>query len=538
LRFRFDPVGYAREVLGVELWSGGDSGKGQRELVEDIAESVRAQASGESANQVFRVEAGHGVGKTFVAAVLVNWFFDCFSPSITITTAPTEDQVRLLLWKDIRSLRSRAQLPGKVLPEDPKMVRAHDWFAIGRTTSNAGGKGSARMQGQHPDFWFYVLDEAEGVPEFMYGAVDGMMTGGRVGLVLMLANPQTRTSMFHRKGKQSGVRNYRLSVLDHPNVVTGREVVSGATKRKWADEKIANWCEIVPAHDEDRHTFEVNWPVPLNGEIAPAGTIFLPNAEFCFRVLGIAPTSLADKVFVSPGRYCAALSRVIEGADPSLCKIGVDCARFGKDAGTVYREHALVASCEARLSRQDTFSYVAAVRAAALSSVGATSLSVRVDGTGGFGSGIVDLLLADEELRSSFSPFVVHEVHFNGAARNGGAYANIATEMYAEAAESLRGLRLERVPIELERDLTDRCFEYVNRGGVTLKALTEKEKFRRLHGSSPDDGDGFALAVTPEFLFSSGASSGPGVGVASNELIEGYRPFDVDTYSGYDPFRL
>ena len=123
LRFQGDPVGYAETVLGLSPWPGRNA-KGQRELFEDIGESVRRQLAGDkSAPKIFRVEAGHGVGKTFGAAMLVNWFFDCFPPtsipgSVTLTTAPTKAQVEELLWKDVKSMRP-STLPGRVFAGTP-----------------------------------------------------------------------------------------------------------------------------------------------------------------------------------------------------------------------------------------------------------------------------------------------------------------------------------------------------------------------------------------------------------------------------------
>lgn len=500
----------------MEPWAG-TRAKGQLELVRDVGASVAAQLAGEPAPQVFRVEAGHGVGKTFIAACLVNWFFDSFPPSITITTAPTEAQVKDLLWKDVKTLRRGKNLPGRVLPEESRMVMADDWWAVGRTTSDSGGQGTARMQGQHPLHWLYVLDEAEGVPDFVFGAVDGMMTGGRVGLVLMLANPQTRTSPFHAKGREAGVANYRMSVLDHPNVVQGREVVPGATRREWAAGRIAAWCEVVSAHSEEDNTFTVPFAVATEGGIVhPPGTIFRPNAEFCFRVLGVAPANLADRAFVSSGVYEAALGRTdADPGDLSRGSVGVDVARFGRDAGTVYARHGsrvwragVVQRGEDAITAEtirsvDAFAYQEAVKRAAveLRDAGARRLSVRVDGTGGFGTGLVDLLRVDEDLRGWFEHVRIVEVNFSAKPHDVRAYADIATELYAEAGESLRGLRIESAPNHLEADLTGRPYEFVNRKGQTLKRLQEKEKFRKLHRRSPDDGDGFVLAVAPEYLF-------------------------------------
>lgn len=507
-KFQIRPDLYLRNILGIEPWAGID-GPGQAEIVADIGESIRLQLEGLPAPKVFRVEAGHGVGKTFIAAGLVNFFFDCFAPSITLTTAPSDEQVRLLLWKEIKTLRRNRNLPGRVLEVEPFMSMSEDHFAIGRTTSDAGGTGTARMQGQHPKFWLYVLDEAEGVPEFVYGAVEGMMTGGTVGIVLMLANPQTRTSRFHKTASEPGVKNYRLSVLSHPNVVSGKELVPGATKREWAVSMIAKHCDVANEHDHDQYTFTVDYPVEKDGVLYPAGTVFLPNPEFCFRVLGVAPANLADRCFTSPGRYEAAEKREPDRSDPFLCSIGVDCARFGSDAGTVYVRHRNVAWRAAQVTKADSFAYLEAIKKPALEAArnGAKQLSVRIDGTGGFGAGPADLVRADEELRRAYPDtddhdgIIVHEIQFGGGAKDPKTYADIITQLYAEAAETLKGIRVERVPALLKVDLTERPYEFVNRSGVALKKLQEKEIFRKKNKNrSPDDGDGFVLAVAPEHV--------------------------------------
>lgn len=506
-KYQTDPLGYMREQLGMEPWPGCNGKPGQLELVEDIAESVRAQLAGEPHIKVFHVEAGHGVGKTYVAAGLVNWFFDSFSPSVTITTAPSKDQVELLLWKDIKSMRRGKNLPGRVLPEAPKMVVAEDHWAIGRTTNDNQGQGTTRAQGQHNKYWLFILDEAEGVPAFFFSAIDAMMTGGEVGIVIMLANPQTRTSEFHKRGKQSKVRKYRLSVLDHPNVVSGEEIVHGATKRSWAQDMIALHCEPVDEHDDDENTFQVGFEVDREGVVYPDGTIWKPNAEFCFRVLGIAPANLADKTFVTPGRYEAAKARgtqADESADASHAQIGIDCARFGKDYGTVYALHRKRLRRTKQVYKANSFDYLAAAKGAALDCAkhGATSVSFRVDGTGGFGGGVVDLLNADEELKRAFpGGLVVHEIHFGSNASASDKYDDIVTEMYAQAGETIKGIGLVSPPNELESDLTEREYGWVNRDGQALKKLVDKEKFRSKRKRSPDDGDGCVLALAPEFIF-------------------------------------
>lgn len=507
-RFQTDPVAYFREVLGIEPWAGQNGHKGQLELIQDIGESVRLQLAGEPAPKVFWAEAGHGCGKTYGGAGLVNWFFDAFSPSITMTTAPTKDQVELLLWKNVKAQREGRDLPGRVLPDAPKMTKGANHFAIGRTTSDAGGQGSARFQGQHDDYLFFVLDEAEGLPEFVFGAVDAMMTGGKVVICLMIANPQTRTSAFHKKGKEPGVSRYRLSLLDFPNVVQGQEVVKGGTKREWVNARIAKHCQVVSAHNEDEHTFSVAWDVPWGeeGEVMPAGTVFLPDAEFMFRVMGIAPKNLSANTVITPGRYEAAKTRIPIAAlaeNVERVRYGVDVARDGDDVGAIYRAWKGELVRVARLAKLHGPDYLGALRTdmAIVADAGATSCHVRVDGGGGFGGGVVDLLHMDDTIAGLFQDFAVFEVHNNASPHDPTAYGDLVTEMYAEAAEALKGYRLVNPPAELEADLTERLYKWAHLSGVSVKKLEPKEAFKKRVKRSPDDGDGAALALSPDHLF-------------------------------------
>ena len=61
-----------------------------------------------------------------------------------------------------------------------------------------------------------------------------------------------------------------------------------------------------------------------------------------------------------------------------------------------------------------------------------------------------------------------------------------------------------RAPDEMEDDLVDRRFDYVNRQGRILRKLEQKDVFKKRHkGRSPDDGDGAVLALAPEYTLKS-----------------------------------
>lgn len=507
---RFDPMPYIQKQLGWTPWTGTDELPGQQQIVDAYILAIRQQYEkrdyelglkqrheltcwqpGRAIKNIIRVESGHTVGKTKLAAGIVNHFFDHFIPGITYTFAPTWDQVKHLLWKEISADRLEKNLPGRVL-ETCEIKHKPNHFATGRAASDAGGKGTERVQGQHEEHLLFVLDEAEGVAQFVFDAVKSMTSGG-ICIVLLLANPRTRTSRFHKLKSQSNVASFRISCINHPNVIQGREVVPGAVKRDYVLSMIEDHCRIVDRHNPDDFTFELPWEL---------GVIYEPDSEFMFRVLGIAPANISDKNLIPVGRYEAAVKRGASMGDTTVARMGVDVARFGKDFGTVYVRHSDSVWCAGKLSKLDTIEYYQFVKkhALKLKDKGVTSLHIRLDGGGGFGGGVIDNLKRDEELIKAFPDFKTFECQFGGKPKDSEKFYDCITEWTADVAETLKGIAIIHPPNELQEDLCEREYEYRNVAGKSVKKLEEKDKFRKRMHRSPDDGDGFVLACVSDFL--------------------------------------
>src|SRR5690606_15213805 len=83
-RYLDDPVLWAKERVGVHLWSK------QREMLEAVRDNRRVA-----------VHSCHNVGKTFTAALCTAWWLDTHPPgtAFVVTTAPTGPQVKALLWR-------------------------------------------------------------------------------------------------------------------------------------------------------------------------------------------------------------------------------------------------------------------------------------------------------------------------------------------------------------------------------------------------------------------------------------------------------
>lgn len=510
--YRFAPADYISSFLGWTPWAR------QREILDAYTLALRQQheRDGYEKGQIplddleywqpgaiiknwIAVDAGHNVGKTKIAAGIVSHFFDCFAPSITYCFAPNSEQINDLLFKEIRVDRRGKDLPGEVM-EEPRIKYLGNHFVKGKATDNAKGAGTERAQGQHGQYLLFVMDEAEGIPGFIWDAVKSMASGGIV-IVLILRNPRTTTCQAHKVRRQDNATTFRISCLDHPNVLEDREVIPGSVRRQYVLDMLEG-CEQVTEHNPDDYTFELPWQ---------PGIIYQPSTECLWRVLGIASSKAVDDTFCPPGRYETAQHRdPYDGDDPEEAWLGIDAARYGNDKGTIYVRHAGRVRKESEISKQDGFEYYLRAKEACLDlhALGVRRVWVRLDAGGGYHSTCVDNLNRDDELHGLFDVFEVIEVHNNGTPSDADKFADTVTEMYYYAGEALKALRLDTPSAKLETDLCERKYEYTiktvgSKTRLDVKKLGSKEKFKAEYGRSPDDGDGFALAVAPNHILGS-----------------------------------
>ncbi len=221
-----DPLGWAQS-RGIFWWS-----------------AQRAIAASVELNKRTVVRAGHAVGKSYTAAGLAGWWVDTKPDSMVITTAPTYDQVHGILWEEIRALHTRLQLPGRALATDEWKIAGRQ-VAIGRKPPDSA-KGSdfdpATFQGYHrPGGVLVILDEAGGVPEWLWNAVETVTTTDN-SRILAIGNPDNPGS--HCTPGWPGWAQHKISVFDSPNF-TGEDVppqvAAALVTPGWADDRAAEW---------------------------------------------------------------------------------------------------------------------------------------------------------------------------------------------------------------------------------------------------------------------------------------------------------
>lgn len=225
-KYRGDPVGFVREVLGEHLWSK------QRE----IAESVRD-------NRHTAVHSAHDTGKSYLAGRLAAWWLSCHpaGEAFVVTTAPTFPQVRAILWREINRAHTKGKLPGR--------VNQTEWF-IGNEIVAYGRKPAdydeTAFQGIHARYVLVILDEGGGIPKSLFDAAETLTTneGSRV---LVIGNPDSPLTEFKRVcDPGSGWNVIHVDGLESPNFTAEEvpeEIRDLLLSPTWVAERKKAWGE-------------------------------------------------------------------------------------------------------------------------------------------------------------------------------------------------------------------------------------------------------------------------------------------------------
>jgi len=444
-----EPVDFIELAFGDSMW----------EIPQRIANSVRDHT-------YTVVRSCHGASKSHTAARLALWFLYSFANSKVITTAPTWNQVENILWREIRSAKSRSRitLGGKHNLTDIDL--GPDWFAMGLSTNEPD-----RMQGFHAISVLLIVDEASGVAEDIFNASEGIVSSEHA-RVLYIGNPTNTGGTFAKSFKLPGYSKIHISAFDTPNFThfgitledirqnTWQQKITGELPRpylitpEWVYDKYLRWGEGNPMWDS--------------------------------RVLGNFPEQGEDTLIP--------LIRIEEAARRSLVplptdpeRIGVDVARHGADkTNFLYRKGPKVLDSKA-FSQLDTMQTTQKLRDYATERPEA---EVAID-TVGIGAGVYDRLVQLLPERR------IHEVNVGEKPYDTEQFVNLRAEIYWALRERFISgdIDLSELPPdvldELMGQLAQIKFRYTTKGQVQIES---KEDMKKRGMASPDQADSLAIA--------------------------------------------
>lgn len=469
-RWREDPVAFVREVLGAEPdpW--------QAEILREFPKNRR-----------LAMKASKGVGKTTILAWLCWNFLATRLHTKVVATSITGDNLSDGLWSEMAKWQHAPEAKhGTFLKEafqwNKQRISSKDhpetWFMSARTWPRGSDTRAQAdtLAGLHADNIMFVLDESGGIPDAVMAAAEAALSNDMFkntdAKIVQAGNPTHLSGPLYRACSSEKHLWYVVEISSDPDNPMRAPRVS----KKWAQEQI------------DKYGRDNPWVlVNVFGQ-------FPPNS--LNSLLGV------DEVNKAMGKHLG--ENQFEFAQKRL---GVDVARFGSDFSVIFPRQGL-ASFKPTEMRNARSNDIAARVIMAKEKWG--SEVEFVDGTGGYGSGVIDSMI-----QSGYSP---HEIQFSGKAIDS-RYYNKRAEMWFMMAEWIkRGGALPNVP-ELVAELTEPTYTFKN--GKFL--LEPKDRIKERIGRSCDHADALALTFAlPE--------------AASRDTMEYYKQHQQGMTSEYDPF--
>lgn len=373
---------------------------------------------------------------------------------MVVTTAPSDHQVKAILWREIKRRHREGDLLGRITLEAKwyhgERLVDEELCGFGRKPQDYD---EDMFQGIHEKYVLILIDEACGVPKNLFDALETLMTNDYARM-LAIGNPTDPTAYFERICQPaSGWKVIRIPVWDTPNF-SGEKVPHSVAEKLvtplWVDERRKKWGVGSPLWQS--------------------------------RVEALFPEITADTL-ITPNMVRLAIEKEIAPTDHGI--YGVDVARFGADETVAYRfQNGHTRRVYAR-HKQDTYKTSNDIHAL-LAQHGNNFVPAVIDVVG-LGAGVVDNLKARDlnivAFNSSDSPFDPKRF------RNRRAECYWLLREMFEAGE----IDIDDADEELHAQLTSIKWHIDRWGRINIES---KEDMKRRGMPSPDRADAFMMAVS------------------------------------------
>lgn len=227
---RRDPETYMRKGLKVQHWW-----DGMTRMLDAIVKYDKVV-----------VHSGHSLSKDYLGGRLPLWFLSAYYPARVIMTAPSDRQVKHIMWAELSNAYNEAggkAVIGGELKSCLLDIEPNKHFALAFTTKETKGQ-TGKFQGLKAQNVLILVSEAQAVDDAIFEQIEGISTAHNTKIVL-LGNPLSNTGFFARaiRDPKYGYHAVRLNCLDNPNYKEGREVVPGLASRKWCEDMLRKYGE-------------------------------------------------------------------------------------------------------------------------------------------------------------------------------------------------------------------------------------------------------------------------------------------------------
>lgn len=402
------------------------------------------------------VASGHGIGKSALIAMIMEWAMSTCEDCKVICTAGTGKQLQTKTVPEVQKwFRLAINKHWWDINAESIKVKDPAHQALWRTdfiTWNA--KASEPFAGLHNQGKriIIIFDEASSIDDIIWEVTEGALTDEDTEIIwIAFGNPTRNTGEFYRA--ITGANRWKKRQIDSRTVE--------GTNKDLLDAQINEWGE-----DSDRARVRIKGEFPRGGS-----TQFIPG----------------DLV-------SAARRRIVEGYQSMPVILAVDVARFGDNRSVIFKRQGRKSEiCGGKANGVfygiDTQKLGGMVQEA-IDREHPDAVVIDGDGIGG---AVVDFLTArGYGLRTwpDGRKMVLVEFHGGGASRDPHKYFNKRAEIWGDMKDWLSGGQIPDDP-EIDTDLTGPDYGYHPTKGCIV--LETKDEMRTRGVDSPDFGDSLAM---------------------------------------------
>ncbi len=463
---------FIEDVCMLKTWSG------MRLIIESVQNNKRTS-----------VRACHGISKTLSAAALGVTFLNLYKPSIIITTAPTNTQVKNLLWKEIGSIYRKnlsSNNADKVIGRcNMQEIRIEpDWYMLGFSTDKP-----YRMEGFHDANILWILDEAKGLESWLFDAVEGSMTGGQARVLeLSTTDGADQQCAFrkHHSEERSAWNCIQFSAFDSPFVNPAHY----PAEQKYINKDLYNYGKPKKGTE---------WPKELQDSIQITNEIDIKDKRKLWeikrpelwetKILGEFSTS-GENNLIPLSWVQSAVDTEVENINPSK-SYGLDIARMGNDISVLTQKVGKIIQEQETWGKKNTMQTVGIVR-----NIIDESDLIKVDACG-LGAGVFDRLaeLGQPVIGLDSSAKAFDDIKFFNLRAE---MWWCARELFEHQYEEGNAISIPNDP-ELIEDLTGLKYSIKSDGRIIAEP---KDQYKKRLGRSPDKGDScvYCLYEPPVYI--------------------------------------
>ena len=281
------------------------------------------------------IHSGHTTGKDALASwLIIHFLLTTYYPKI-ICTAPTDAQLRSILWSELHKWLRGSILNDLVLHQAEKIflkeVGSKEWFAIPRTvsTNSSEDEQAETLAGFNAPYKLVVVDEASGCSDPIFRPLEGGL-GGRINVVLMIGNC-TRSHGFFHDSHYGSIRDVKTDSAGAFDIGEGAMVKKAVTTHR------GEWIALRWNAEESENVNQAH----VQRMLRKYGK---ESNAYRVRVLGLPPTASPDSL-VQWDWLLAATQRDLDFTPDDPLAVGIDVARYGDDSTVVTGCRGMVTTC-------------------------------------------------------------------------------------------------------------------------------------------------------------------------------------------------